>query len=89
MLDQTARPKTGGEALLMALKASGIDYLFANAGTDFPPIIEGLARLSESDVPTPVTVPHETAGMAMAHGHWLVTGRPQGSVILKGAKNTL
>lgn len=81
MLDQTARPKTGGEALLMALKASGIDYLFANAGTDFPPIIEGLVQLSESDAPTPVTVPHETAGMAMAHGHWLVTGRPQAVMV--------
>ena len=81
MLDQTARPKTGGEALLMALKASGIDYLFANAGTDFPPIIEGLVQLSESDAPTPITVAHETAGMAMAHGHWLVTGRPQAVMV--------
>ena len=61
MLKETARPKTGGEALLMALKVSGIDYIFANAGTDFPPIIEGLARLSEGDVPAPVTVPHRIA----------------------------
>jgi len=81
MFEETARPKTGGEALLTALKECGIDYLFANAGTDFPPIIEGLARLPESDVPTPVTVPHETAGMAMAHGYWLVTGRPQAVMV--------
>ncbi len=81
MFEDQARPKTGGEALLTALKACGIDYLFANAGTDFPPIIEGLARLSESNLPTPVTVPHETAGMAMAHGHWLVTGRPQAVMV--------
>ncbi len=81
MLKETARPKTGGEALLMALKVSGIDYIFANAGTDFPPIIEGLARLSEGDVPAPVTVPHETAGVAMAHGYWLVTGRPQAVMV--------
>ena len=81
MFEETARPKTGGEALLTALKECGIDYLFANAGTDFPPIIEGLARLPESDVPTPVTVPHETAGMAMAHGYWLVTGAPQAVMV--------
>lgn len=81
MLKETARPKTGGEALLMALKVSGIDCIFANAGTDFPPIIEGLARLSEVDVPAPVTVPHETAGVAMAHGYWLVTGRPQAVMV--------
>ena len=81
MFKDQARPTTGGEALLMALKACGIDYLFANAGTDFPPIIEGLARLSEDRAPTPITVPHETAGMAMAHGHWLVTGRPQAVMV--------
>lgn len=81
MLQDATRPKTGGEALLAALKDCGIDYLFANAGTDFPPIIEGLAQLSESDAPTPLTVPHETAGMAMAHGYWLVTGRPQAVMV--------
>jgi len=81
MFEDQDRPKTGGDALLTALKACGIDYLFANAGTDFPPIIEGLARLPEGDVPTPVTVPHETAAMAMAHGHWLVTGRPQAVMV--------
>lgn len=77
MSEESLDVRTGGEALLKALKASGIDFLFANAGTDFPPIIEGLARLPEASVPTPVTVPHETAGVAMAHGYWLVTGRAQ------------
>ena len=77
MNTEESTPQTGGEALLTALKGSGIDYLFANAGTDFPPIIEGLARLPASEVPMPVTVPHETAGVGMAHGFWLVTGRPQ------------
>lgn len=74
-------PETGGEALLTALKACGIDYLFANAGTDFPPIIEAFARLPDEHVPVPVAVPHETAGVAMAHGHWLVTGRPQAAMV--------
>ena len=32
-------PKTGAEALLIALKNNGIEWLFANAGTDFPPVI--------------------------------------------------
>ena len=33
------------EGLLRALKRRGIDYVLANAGTDFAPIIEGLVRL--------------------------------------------
>lgn len=74
---ETRRPATGAEGLLLGLKASGIDYLFANAGTDFPPIIEAMASLPAHQIPTPITVPHETAGVAMAHGYYLVTGRAQ------------
>ena len=36
------------EAFLRSLKAHGIDTLFANAGTDFAPIIEALTRLAGS-----------------------------------------
>jgi acetolactate synthase-1/2/3 large subunit len=77
----TPTPKTGAEAVLMGLKANGIDYLFANAGTDFPPVIEALAALPAQHVPVPVTVPHETAGVAMAHGYYLVSGRPQAVMV--------
>ena len=73
--------KTGAEALLESMKAAGIDYLFANAGTDFPPIIEALMRLDPSRVPVPVTIPHETAAVAMAHGAYLVSGRTQAVMV--------
>ena len=33
-----------GEAFLLLLAERGIDYFFANAGTDFAPIIEAYAR---------------------------------------------
>ena len=77
-----ARPETGAEAVLLALKACGVDYLFANAGTDFPSVIEALVSLSSGDrAPVPVTVPHETAAVAMAHGFYLVSGRPQAVMV--------
>ncbi|UYV38034.1 thiamine pyrophosphate-requiring protein [Rhodobacteraceae bacterium D3-12] len=68
-----------GGAIFGKLKALGVDYVFANSGTDFPPIIEGLveARRAGLDLPTPITVPHEHAAVSMAHGYWQVTGRPQ------------
>jgi acetolactate synthase-1/2/3 large subunit len=76
------RPRTGAEAVLMTLKANGIDYLFANAGTDFPSIIEAFAaRGPGGQVPVPVTIPHETAAVAMAHGYYLVSGRPQAVMV--------
>jgi acetolactate synthase I/II/III large subunit len=76
-----AAARTGAEAVLLALKANGIDWLFANAGTDFPPVIEALAALPAESVPTPVTVPHETAAIAMAHGVYLVSGQPQSVMV--------
>lgn len=80
--EDATRPETGAEAVLLALKANGIDYLFANAGTDFPSIIEAFAGLSPGGrVPMPVTVPHETASVAMAHGYYLVSERPQAVMV--------
>ena len=35
---------TAGGAIFSRLKALGVDYVFTNSGTDFPPIIEGLAE---------------------------------------------
>ena len=76
-------PKTAAEALLMRMKHCGIDYIFANAGTDFAPIIEAYASGATSGLtmPEPVVVTHETAAVAMAHGYYLVTGRPQAVMV--------
>ena len=73
--------QTGAESLLEGLSQSGIQYMFANAGTDFPPIIEALARRDPSAAPVALTIPHETAAVAMAHGAYLVTGRAQAVMV--------
>jgi acetolactate synthase-1/2/3 large subunit len=76
-------PTFAAEGLLARIKANGIDYLFANAGTDFAPVIEGFANgmAKETPLPTAVIVPHETAAMGMAHGYYLVTGKPQAVMV--------
>jgi len=70
---------TAGGALLARLKAVGVEYVFANSGTDFPPIIEGLAEAAAKgiDLPQALVMPHESAAMGMAHGYYLATGRGQ------------
>ena len=73
--------RNGAESVLLGLKRNGVDFLFANSGTDFPPIIEALATLPKNEFPEPVTVPHETAGIAMAHGYYLATGKPQATMV--------
>ncbi len=67
----------------MTLKARGVDYLFGNAGTDFAPIIEGLARAEADgiDMPKAVEIIHETLTVGMAHGYFLATGRPQAAMV--------
>jgi acetolactate synthase-1/2/3 large subunit len=81
MSQSSAKPETitAGGALLARLKVVGVDYIFANSGTDFPPIIEGLAEAAARDIALPraVVIPHEHAAMGMAHGYYLATGRAQ------------
>ncbi|PHP67919.1 acetolactate synthase [Zhengella mangrovi] len=70
---------TAGGAIFPRLKALGVDYVFANSGTDFPPIIEGLAQAESAgiDLPKALVMPHEHAALGMAHGYYLMTGRAQ------------
>lgn len=70
---------TAGGAILARLKAVGVDYIFANSGTDFPPIIEGLAEANAKQIPLPkaIVIPHENAAMGMAYGYYLATGKAQ------------
>jgi acetolactate synthase I/II/III large subunit len=74
-----ASVESTAEAYLELLAARGVEYLFANAGTDFAPIIEAYARRSALGLagPRPLTVPHEVVAVSMAHGYAMVTGRPQ------------
>lgn len=87
MSDQTSghqgevggRKKIAAEAFLQALSEHGVDYLFANPGTDFPPVVEAYSRAkgSNAKVPKPLVIPHENLAVAMAHGAYAMTGKPQ------------
>ena len=74
---KTIKVDSAAEAYLTLLKDRDVDYLFGNAGTDFPSIIEGLSKslTGEGSAPIPITVPHENLGVAMAHGYYVATGR--------------
>jgi len=71
--------ETVGQAYLEILRARGIKYLFGNSGTDFGPIIDGLAKLAaeKKEFPKPITVPHEFVAVSMAQGYAMITGEPQ------------
>ncbi|MCD6075020.1 MAG: thiamine pyrophosphate enzyme-like TPP-binding protein [Rhodospirillales bacterium] len=83
MTIKTLSDVTVAEAYLTLLAERGIDYLFANAGSDFGPIIEGLTRAGSGAglAPTPITCPHENTALHMAIGYYLVTGRMQAVMV--------
>ena len=74
---------TVSEAYITLLAERGIDYLFANAGSDFGPIIEALTKAQATGAPhpTPITCPHENTALHMAIGHYLVSGRAQAVMV--------
>lgn len=74
---------TAGAALFSRLKTLGVDYVFCNSGTDFPPIIEGLAEAAAKDIALPeaIIIPHEHAALGMAHGYYFATGKAQAVIL--------
>ena len=70
---------TGASEFLRGLRAGGVDWVFCNAGTDFPPVIEALA--AGGDYPRLVPILHENVAVGMAHGYYLATGRPQAAMV--------
>lgn len=79
MAKKTLKNVTVADAYLAILADRGVDYLFGNAGTDFAPMIEALAKAQALGTPhpEPITCPHENTAQHMAIGYYLVTGRPQ------------
>src|SRR5258706_1328190 len=78
--------ETVADAYLALLARRGIDYLFANAGTDFAPIIEAFSKAKSlgRKVPEPILVPHENVAVSMCHGYTMVTGRMQAVMVHAG-----
>lgn len=71
------QPRNVGEALLLRLKQLGVDFFFANPGTEFVSVIRGFEELPKEFLPEPVLVPHEFQAVCMAYGAYLSSGRPQ------------
>ena len=84
---------TVAETFLAALADNGIEYVFANGGTDFAPIIEALVLSSQtgSNVPEFITVPHENVAIAMAEGYFRISGKPAAVMVhvTVGTANTI
>lgn len=74
---------TAATEFLNALAEAGVSYIFANLGTDHPPILEALAeaRAEGRRLPQLITCPHEMVALSAAHGYAQATGRAQAVLV--------
>ncbi len=67
---------TGAEALLRALRAMGVERIYASPGSDWAPLWEALAKpYREGEVPEYVSSRHEETALGMATGYTKATGK--------------
>ena len=69
----------GAEAFVEVLNANGVEYIFFNPGADTVPIQVAVAKLRASGKRAPglILCLDESVAMTAAHGHYMVSGRPQ------------
>src|SRR6186713_2759481 len=74
---------TASSAILEALTEAGVEYLFANFGSDHPGLIEAIAGARAADRPCPkvITSPTEMVAMSAAHGFAQARGRAQAVLV--------
>jgi len=74
---------TASSAILEALVEAGVEYLFANFGSDHPGLIEAIAQARAAKQPCPkvITAPTEMVAMSAAHGYAQATGRAQAVLV--------
>jgi acetolactate synthase-1/2/3 large subunit len=81
----TERYYTTSTAFLEALAEAGVEYIFANLGSDHPGIIEALAQARaegrDGELPRLVVCPHEIVALSAAHAHALVTRKPAAVIV--------
>ncbi|HUJ73746.1 MAG TPA: thiamine pyrophosphate-binding protein, partial [bacterium] len=78
--------ETVADVLLETFQAVGIRYLFANLGTDYPPLVEALAKYQQQGAALPQVVlcPHEQTAISAAHGAFLASGAGQAVLVHVG-----
>ena len=72
-MSETQSATTVGHAILARLRDAGIEYFLANAGTDFPPIIEAFAQSSGENASGPEPLRNHSISSCVSD-QWTVTG---------------
>ena len=79
---QTHATDEWSDAIVAAMKLSGIDHLFFVSGTEINFFQEAIAKAEQRGTPAPrlITMVHESVALNAALGSTMMTGRPAASV---------
>lgn len=76
-------PADGAELFVAQLMEAGVEALYINSGTDTFPVQEAIAKRQALGLPIPrvVLCLDEMVAGAAAHGHFMITGKPQAVLV--------
>jgi len=79
----SGEPRSTAHYFLEGLNDVGVEYIFANLGTDHVELIEEMARWQRESRPLArmILCPHETVAIHMAAGYAAMTGRGQAVMV--------
>src|SRR3954470_12153242 len=69
--------RAGSDFMVDVIKSLDIDYVYSNPASSFRGIHESLINYGKNTKPEFITCMHEESSVAMAHGNFKVTGKPQ------------
>ena len=73
----------GSDVFIEVLNANGVEHVFFNPGIDNAHMVEAISKYRASDrkTPTGILCLDEFVAMTAAHGHYMVSGRPQAVLV--------
>jgi acetolactate synthase-1/2/3 large subunit len=69
--------RAGSDFMIDVIRASGVEYVYSNPASSFRGIHESLINYGNNSKPEFIECMHEESSVAMAHGYFKVTGKPQ------------
>jgi thiamine pyrophosphate-dependent acetolactate synthase large subunit-like protein len=69
--------RPGSDFMVDVIKSLKLDYVYSNPASSFRGLHESLINYGKNTMPEFITCMHEESSVAMAHGHFKATGKPQ------------
>jgi acetolactate synthase-1/2/3 large subunit len=69
--------RPASDYMVDVIKSMKIEYIYSNPASSFRGLHESLINYGKNTMPEFLTVTHEEASVAMCHGHFKATGKPQ------------